>query len=499
MVDPANNKDYNQTKDVGEGIVSAKLCLDAIGGPSCTDPPVANFSGAPLSGDYPLTVNFTDLSTNSPTSWDWNFGDGSAHVYTQNPSHQYTSAGTYTVTLTATNGCGSDGETKTGYITVTSPPPPVAAFVGSPTSGDYPLTVNFTDQSSNSPTSWDWDFGDGSAHVYTQNPSHIYTAEGNYTVTLIATNASGSDTEEKIGYITVTEPVEPPVAAFTGTPTSGVIPLEVTFTDQSTGGATSWTWDFGDGSPLSYDQNPVHTYTTAGDFTVTLTAANAYGSDVETKDNYIDAYEDGVNSMYVFDIDVWRVNIGWRCDSYVRIWIYDNNNQPLEGAAVSVELTGPVGGTGTFTTIADGTITVHSGVTSSCSGDFCWEVTNVTKTDYTYNSGANNETKVCESGVVYKNEVDANSTIPTQFGLGQNYPNPFNPTTDISFSLPNAGHVKLEVFNICGQKVTTLANGIFNAGTHTVSWDGSRVSSGVYLYRLEAGDYVENRKMILLK
>ena len=80
-------------------------------------PPVANFSGSPTSGTAPLTVNFTDSSTNSPTSWSWSFGDGGTST-SQNPSHQYTSAGNYTVTLTATNAYGSDPETKTNYITV---------------------------------------------------------------------------------------------------------------------------------------------------------------------------------------------------------------------------------------------------------------------------------------------------------------------------------------------------------------------------------------------
>ena len=82
------------------------------------DAPVADFTGTPLSGTTPLTVQFTDTSTNLPTSWSWSFGDGGTS-YDQNPSHQYTSAGTYTVSLTATNGGGSDTETKTDYVTVT--------------------------------------------------------------------------------------------------------------------------------------------------------------------------------------------------------------------------------------------------------------------------------------------------------------------------------------------------------------------------------------------
>ncbi|MFH1374294.1 MAG: FG-GAP-like repeat-containing protein [bacterium] len=89
--------------------------------------------------------------------------------------------------------------------------------------------------------------------------------------------------------------------------------------------------------------------------------------------------------------------------------------------------------------------------------------------------------------------------IPVTYGLTQNYPNPFNPITEISFALPIASEVKLQVFNVMGQVVATLADRHYEAGIHTVTWDGSDVASGVYLYRLEAGDYVESRKMILLK
>jgi len=290
------------------------------------------------------------------------------------------------------------------------------------------------------------------------------------------------------------------VAAFTANPTSGPIPLEVTFTDQSTGGATSWTWDFGDGSPVSHDQNPVHTYTSVNMYDVTLTVSNVYGGDSETKYDYIDAYDQPDYSMYVNDIDVWRVTAGRNCDSYVQVWIFDQNNQPLEGADVSVTLTGPVSGSGTFTTVADGSITVHGGMSKNCDGEFCWEVTNVVKSGYTYNSAANNMTKVCESGVVYKGEpTEAQTLMPSEFGLNQNYPNPFNPTTEITFSLKQSGHANLTVYNIRGQKVTTLANGVFGAGTHTVTWDAVDFSSGVYFYRLEANGMVEMKKMILLK
>ena len=94
--------------------------------------------------------------------------------------------------------------------------------------------------------------------------------------------------------------------------------------------------------------------------------------------------------------------------------------------------------------------------------------------------------------------------LPTTFGLEQNYPNPFNPTTQIEFSLPVASNVDLTVFNVLGQEVKSVFSGEMPAGNHTVTWDGTSgtgnsVSSGVYFYRLEAGNFVETKKMMLLK
>jgi uncharacterized protein (TIGR02145 family) len=165
--------------------------------------PVAAFTGSPTSGTAPLTVNFTDQSLNNPTSWQWNFGDGNTSTL-QNTQHTYQNAGNYTVELTATNDHGSNTEVKTNFIQVNaSGEPPDPEFVGSPTSGTAPLTVNFTDQSANSPTSWAWDFGDGTTSTQ-RNPSKTYQNAGTYTVKLTATNGHGSDTETKNDYINVT-------------------------------------------------------------------------------------------------------------------------------------------------------------------------------------------------------------------------------------------------------------------------------------------------------
>jgi PKD repeat protein len=244
--------------------------------------PVTNFVSNVTTGYAPLTVKFTDTSTGTPFSWTWNFGDGTSSTV-KNPTHTYSKAGKYTVKLTATNEGGNSTATKTNYITVkTTTVKPVAAFSASPTSGKAPLTVKFTDKSTGSPAKWKWTFGDGATSIK-QNPTHKYSTAGKYKVTLTVTNTAGSNTITKTNYITV---VAKPVAAFSALPTSGKLPLNVKFTDTSTGTPTKWKWTFGDGATSS-KQNPVHKYSKAGSYTVKLTVTNAAGSNTKTISSYI--------------------------------------------------------------------------------------------------------------------------------------------------------------------------------------------------------------------
>lgn len=96
-------------------------------------------------------------------------------------------------------------------------------------------------------------------------------------------------------------------------------------------------------------------------------------------------------------------------------------------------------------------------------------------------------------------EDDINTGLPTSFSLAQNYPNPFNPTTTIEFSLPTNGYIKLDIFNVLGQKVATLADGIYQAGVHSVEFNAIDHPSGVFFYRLTYPKGVETKKMLLLK
>jgi hypothetical protein len=102
-------------------------------------------------------------------------------------------------------------------------------------------------------------------------------------------------------------------------------------------------------------------------------------------------------------------------------------------------------------------------------------------------------------GETMKSARPTAGNIPTVFSLGQNYPNPFNPRTEFQFGIPTGSHVTLDIFNIMGQKVTRLVDGYHEPGMYNVSWDGTNSASGVYFYRIEAGDYIEMRKMLLLK
>ncbi|HPQ75772.1 MAG TPA: PKD domain-containing protein [Methanoregulaceae archaeon] len=245
-------------------------------------PPVAAFSVEPAVGTVPLTVQFTDQSTNNPVVWVWVFGDGStsAGQNNQNPVHTYNEPGVYDVSLRVINDGGSDQVTIPGAVTVVTTP--VASFYGEPTEGTAPLLVQFTDTSDGNPKKWLWQFGDGS-YSFQQNPYHLYRNPGIYTVKLTVTNSAGSDTVTMTDYIVVTSL---PVADFSANRTSGVVPMAVQFTDKTTGTPTSWAWSFGDGS-TSTDQNPVHVYTVKGTYSVQLTATNNEGVSTKTKPGYI--------------------------------------------------------------------------------------------------------------------------------------------------------------------------------------------------------------------
>jgi hypothetical protein len=95
--------------------------------------------------------------------------------------------------------------------------------------------------------------------------------------------------------------------------------------------------------------------------------------------------------------------------------------------------------------------------------------------------------------------IETENTLPTQYSLSQNYPNPFNPATTISYSIPNSGNVTLKIFNILGQEVKSLVNEYQNAGVHKLTFDASSLTSGVYFYSLSTDNFLQVKKMMLVK
>lgn len=237
----------------------------------------ASFSATPLRGAAPLAVTFTDESAGGPTSWQWDFdNDGTVDSTQQNPTFVYTTPGLYTVKLTARNANGEGTAVETDLVLAVGPVVP--DFTASVAAGPAPLSVTLTDTSTQSPTSWQWDFeDDGTIDSTDQNPTFVYNTPGTYSVRLIATNEAGDVATTKTDLITANVPVN---AGFTANPTSGIAPFTVTFTNTTTGGV-SYAWNFGDGGS-STATSPTHQYTVGGVYLVTLTATGAGPNNIDT-------------------------------------------------------------------------------------------------------------------------------------------------------------------------------------------------------------------------
>lgn len=538
----------------GYGMVDAAAAVGG-GGPVA---PVAAFTGAPTSGSYPLEVSFTDQSSGTPDSWNWDFGDGSVST-AQNPTHTYSAVGTYTVSLTVSNPVGGDTETKVDYVSVTEPGAVILATaledlpaLGT-VSGSYvdtwsadgtseSITESISDSHPRKTTSWlehTWRFdvtagdavrfllraaggsSDGDAFEFawstdqatwnslvtvTSGTMQDYSmalpasTSGSVWVRVVDTDRSWGNTAldaitvDYLAFETDGGAPQPPVAEFAGTPTSGSYPLEVAFTDQSTGSPTAWSWDFGDGA-VSTAQNPTHTYTAAGTYTVSLSVSNDLGSDGVTKLDYVTVTEPGTggDTMHVAALTVTRKSAGPNDSGIATVRIEDASGAAVANATVTLLATGPVGGTYTGLTGADGTATVETGKTRNAAGEWCFEVTDLTHATLAYDAGANLVTKACESGSVF-----AAGSQRTLAGLSAQ-PNPFNPATEIQFGMAQSGRVRLDVYDVRGRHVASLLDEFRPAGNHSVSWRPAHLASGVYFARMASPEGVQTQRLLLLK
>ncbi len=362
----------------GYGLVNAYAALQSLTPP--TDPPIADFSGTPTSGTAPLTVQFTDLSTGNPTSWNWNFGDAGTST-AQNPSHIYNSAGSYTVTLTATNPYGSDGETKTGYINVSAP-------------GAWTVIT--------------YDDFEGGMGSYTDGGSDMSLYNGG---TYAHQGSRAADIQDNSGtsssfYHTSSYNV------------SGYTQLEVQF------------WFYA----VSME--------TGEDFWVQYYNGSAW----QTVASFVSGTDFQNNQFYNPVVAISSALYNFPSNAKLR-FMCDASNNSDDVYIDEIEFRGSA-------------------------------------------SGAMRQ----PDDQPYKI-----SSIPEQFLLDQNYPNPFNARTTIGYNLEEPSNVRIEIYNLLGQKISTLVDEYQSAGAHQVTWNAENQASGVYLYNMQTGQLSETKRMLLLK
>lgn len=251
----ATSATYNMTLTTTNNGWTSSCSVQTGDSITITNAPIASFSSSGTN----LSYNFLDLSSDAPDTYLWDFGDGNTSSL-QNPAHTYLAYGTYTVCLTTTNTCGTDSTCSAIVICEM----PAAAF--SNTFNE--LSVSFSDSTSGPGISYFWDFGDGNTDTV-NNPTHIYSVDGNYTVCLISSNSCGSDTICSLISVCAL-----PEASFS----SSSLNFTASFSDSSLGLGNSYFWDFGDGSSDTI-QNPTNVYSSGGIYTVCLTVTNLCGTD----------------------------------------------------------------------------------------------------------------------------------------------------------------------------------------------------------------------------
>jgi gliding motility-associated-like protein len=256
------------------------------------------FEATPPFGCNPIEVDFLENSESlfgDIISWDWDIGNGYINSNLQNPNIIFDSVGIYPVTLIVTDdwNCQSSFNIPDA-VNVTQP---LAKFTGD-TLGCTISTIQFLNQSDGTGLAYDWTFGDGDTST-DKNPTHEYSSEGIYTVCLTVTDINGcTDSYCLKDYVVI----ENPIADFTSDNSSASCPPLIANFENLSQNATSYEWDFGDGSGSSNLTNPPNVYTVPGEFNVTLIAiANDVCRDTMTKEKFITL--DGPEGSFIFEMD----------------------------------------------------------------------------------------------------------------------------------------------------------------------------------------------------
>ena len=448
-------------------------------------PPTAGFTFT----ENELTIEFDATSSTDDGSiidWSWDFGDGNTGSG-ELTSHTYAEPGIYTVVLTVTD---DEGATDTNTQTVdVGNSLPVASFTAAQASGT--LEVSFDGSGSTDDgniVDWSWDFGDGNMGSG-EMTTHTYSNTGIFTVILTVTDdlgATGSTSAE----VEIAENQDP-IAAFTFTQVGGTLAVDFDgsgSTDEGT--IVSWDWDFGD-SNSGAGETVSHTYAVAGTYTVMLTVTDDLGA-IGSLAQDVEVTDASAGTMHVASITTVINRDGGPGVAESTVLILDQDENPVEGATVLGTFSEDLSGTASAVTNENGEALLISEEFSQRARDLGICIDDVTHATLVYDSALNADASfACTSatpqtsiakdvGDPFKKAKIATDepTVPMEFALKRNYPNPFNPTTNISFDLPEAASVSLEVYDMMGRRVATLVNGELGAGSYETVWNARKRSSG---------------------
>ena len=449
-------------------------------------PITADFMADVTNGQAPLTVHFTDLSISQPnpiTSWQWDFdNDGTVDATVQHPSWVYSNFGIFTVKLTVSDGTNTDTETKIDYIRVTDP--------------NQVTDTLFYDAFENGIGLWTVANNGGTSGciwkinlpTYPNTYTLPSTSSGGVMAADVDDCGSGSTMNSTATIIQTLDCTQYDVVTIEFDNDWNILDAQdEAHVEVSTNGGTVWVgvWD-----QIGADIRNTHE-------SVNISSLAAGNSNIMIRIRSVQPGWDWwwvldnfcVYGMYVVPVELTFFTASSNGADVELSWTTatETNNQGFEIERASSSTT-PVQGWEQVGYVAGfGTTTEPK--------TYSFTDSKLKEGNYKYRLK-----QIDFDGIfTYSEEVNAEVELPLEYALEQNYPNPFNPNTTIKYSIPEDGFVKLAVYNLLGEEVATIVNATQKAGRYEVNFNTTGLASGVYVYRIEAANYIASKKLMLMK
>ena len=473
--------------------------------------------GVPVGDRYPTVgVSYTYTTSGASSNlghtveYSFNWGDGTSSSWStsKSASHSWSSTGSKTVTVTARCQAHPDKSNTSDPLTVNVEPPEEISKPGTPVGETNPTVgISYTYTTSRATSnlghvleySFNWGDGTSSPWSTSTSASHSWSTTGPKTVSVTARcNAHIFKTNTSDPLVVNVQPVEeiskPGIPAGETNPMAGVVYTYTTSGATSNLGHTveySFNWGDGTSSSWSTSKSASHSWSTTGSKTVRVTAR-------------CQAHPDKSNTS-----DPLTVTVREPEEVISKPGTPVGETNPIVGVSYTYTTSGASSNLGHVLEYSfnwgDGT---SSSWSTSPSAFHSWSTTGSKTVRVTARCQAHpdksNTSDPLTVTVIPSTQVEVEPEIPLSFSISQNYPNPFNPVTTIQYTLSMPSEVRLEIFNLDGERVRTLVAEHQSAGYYTVHWDGNdekgrAVGSGVYIYSLRAGEFVAKRKMILMR